>query len=160
VRRTNGSLTMLVVNKSSYANLSTVISLAGYVPSANATVYSYGIPQDDAAATGIGSPDIAQTNFPVAGANFNYTFTPYSATVLALAPAPPLLVVPAAALPPGQFVFQLQGLPGVPYVTQMSTNLTSTNWIAISTNTPASGTVTFTNAKSSGTQFYRAVWRP
>ncbi|MGD0262754.1 MAG: alpha-L-arabinofuranosidase [Verrucomicrobiota bacterium] len=160
VLRTNGSLTMLVVNKSSYANLSTVISLAGYVPSANATVYSYGIPQDDAAATGIGSPDIAQTNFPVAGANFNYTFTPYSATVLALAPAPPLLVVPAAALPPGQFVFQLQGLPGVPYVTQMSTNLTSTNWIAISTNTPASGTVTFTNAKSSGTQFYRAVWRP
>ena len=161
VRRTNGGLTLLVVNKSSYASLNTAINLAGYVPFSNATVYSYGIPQDDAARTGIGSPDIAQTNSPVAGTNFNYTFTPYSATVLALTPAAPLLVVPAAPPPlPGQFVFQFQGLPGVPYVIQMSTNLTSTNWIAISTNTPASGTLSLTNATSSGAQFYRAVWRP
>lgn len=161
VRRTNGGLTLLVVNKSSYAHLNAAISLAGYAPFSNATAYSYGIPQDEAARTGIGSPDIAQTNFPVAGANFNHTFAPYSATVLALTPAAPLLVVPAAAaLPPGQFVFQLQGVAGVPYVIQMSTNLTSTNWIAISTNTPASGTINLTNALSSGTQFYRAVWRP
>ena len=161
VRRTNGCLTLLVVNKSSYASLNTAINLAGYVPFSNATVYSYGIPQDDAARTGIGSPDIAQTNSPVAGTNFNYTFTPYSATVLVSrrrrqrsscrrSPPPP----------PGQFVFQLQGLSGVPYVIQMSTNLTSTNWIAISTNTPASGTLNLTNTMSSGAQFYRAVWRP
>jgi len=160
VRRTNGCLTLLVVNKSSYANLNAAISLAGYAPFSNATVYSYGIPQDDAAATGLGSPDLARTNLPVAGANFNYAFTPYSATVLALTPAAPLFVVPAAALPPGQFVFQLQGLPGVPYVIQMSTNLTSTNWIVISTNTPASGTANLTNVMSSGPHFYRAVWRP
>ena len=87
VRRTNGSLTMLVINKSSYASLSTAINLAGYVPFSNATVYSYGIPQDNAARTGIGSMDVAQTNSPIAGANFNYTFAPYSATVLALTPA-------------------------------------------------------------------------
>jgi hypothetical protein len=42
----------------------------------------------------------------------------------------------------------------------MSTNLISSNWIAISTNTPASGTVNLTNAMSSSAQFYRAVWRP
>jgi hypothetical protein len=161
VRRTNGCLTLLVVNKSSYASLSTAISLAGYVPFTNATVYSYGIPQDDAARTGIGSPDIAQTNSPIAGASFNYTFAPYSATVLALTPAAPLLAVPASPPPLlGQFVFQLQGLSGVPYVIQMSTNLTSTNWIPISTNTPATGTICLTNATSSGAQFYRAVWRP
>ena len=137
------------------------INLAGYVPFSNATVYSYGIPQDNAARTGIGSMDIAQTNASVAGTSFNYTFAPYSATVLSLAPAAPTLVVPAAPQPlPGQFVFQLQGLAGVPYVIQMSTNLTSTNWIAISTNTPASGTLNVTNAASSGNQFYRAVWRP
>ncbi|MGB8368239.1 MAG: hypothetical protein ACLPYZ_05465, partial [Limisphaerales bacterium] len=73
----------------------------------------------------------------------------------------PSLVVPASPPPPpGQFVFQLQGLAGVPYVIQMSTNLTSTNWIAISTNTPASGTLNLTNTNSFGAQFYRAVWHP
>ena len=161
VRRTNGSLTMLVVNKSSYASLSSAISLAGYVPFSNATVYSYGIPQDNAARTGIGSLDIAQTNFPVAGMAFNYTFAPYSATVLSLTPAAPALSVPTSPPPPpGQFVFQLQGLSGVPYVIQMSTNLAAPNWIAISTNTPASGTLNLTNPMSSAAQFYRAVWHP
>jgi hypothetical protein len=161
VRRTNGSLTMLVVNKSSYASLSTAINLAGYAPFSNATVYSYGIPQDNAAHTGVGSMDIAQTSSPVAGTSFNYVFAPYSATVLSLTPAAPSLAVPTSAQTvPSQFVFQLQGLAGVPYVIQTSTNLISTNWIAISTNTPASGTVNLTNAMSSGKQFYRAVWRP
>jgi len=161
VRRTNGSLTMLVVNKSSYASLNTAINVAGYVPFTNATVYSYGIPQDNAARTGIGSMDLAQTNTPVAGTSFNYTFTPYSATVLSLAPGAPSLAVPAAPQPPpGQFVFQLQGLSGVPYVIQVSTNLTAPNWISISTNTPASGRLNLTNVISSGKQFYRAVWHP
>jgi hypothetical protein len=161
VRRTNGSLTMLVVNKSSYAALNAAISLAGYVPGSNATVYSYGIPQDDAARTGVGSPDIAQTNFPSAGTNFNCTFPPYSATVLVLAPAAPWLVALALSQqPPGQFVLQLQGQPGVPYVIQTSTNLSSTNWIAISTNTLTGNTLNVTNVMSAGAKFYRAVWRP
>jgi hypothetical protein len=151
---------MLVINKSSYASLSSAINLAGYVPFSNATVYSYGIPQDNAARTGIGSMDVAQTNAPVAGTSFNYTFAPYSATVLVLAPAAPSLAVSASPPPPGQFVFQLQGLSGVPYVVQMSTNLTSTNWVAISTNTPATGTLNVTNTMSSANRFYRAVWRP
>ena len=160
VRRTNGCLTLLVVNKSSYASLNTVVNLAGYVPFANATVYSYGIAQDDAARTGSGSPDIAQTTLSVAGTNFNYTFAPYSATVIAFSPAAPWLSLPASAPPPGWFVFQLHGLPGVPYVVQMSTNLVSTNWIAVSTNTPAGGTLTLSNNNSASAQFYRAVWRP
>jgi alpha-L-arabinofuranosidase len=161
VRRTNGCLTLLVINKSSCSNFNTAITLAGYVPASNAAVYSYGIPQDDAARTGVGSPDIAQTGFAGAGAAFSYTFPPYSATVLQLAPsAPTLVALTASQSPPGQFVFQLQGQPGVPYVVQMSTNLTLTNWIAISTNTPPTGTVNLTNAMSSGAQFYRALWRP
>jgi hypothetical protein len=160
VRRTNGTLTILVINKSSCSNLTAAINLTGYVPSSNATLYSYGIPQDQAASTGIGSLDIAQTNISGVSTNFNHTFAPYSATVLVFNPAAPLLVVPAAKPPTGQFVFQLQGLAGVPYLIQTSTNLTSTNWTVISTNTPASGTLNLTNAASSVPQFYRAVWRP
>jgi alpha-L-arabinofuranosidase len=161
VRRINGSLTLLVVNKSSYASLNAAIALAGYVPFSNATVYSYGISQDDASRTGIGSPDIAQTNFPVAGANFSYTFPPYSATVFALAPAAASLI-PLASPPQqsGQFVFQVQGQPSVPYIIQSSTNLTSPNWMAISTNVSATGVLYLTNASSSAAQFYRAVWNP
>ena len=152
VRRTNGCLTMLVVNKSSYASLDAAINLAGYVPFTNATVYSYGIPQDDAARTGIGSPDIAQTNLPGRRDELQpHLSRPTRPRCLCSTPAAPSLVVPAAPPPPpGQFVFQLQGLAGVPYVIQTSTNLTSTNWTAISTNTPASGALNLTNAMSSG----------
>ncbi|MFZ0828148.1 MAG: alpha-L-arabinofuranosidase [Verrucomicrobiia bacterium] len=161
VRRANGSLTMLVVNKSSYASLNAAVSLAGYAPFSNATVYSYGIPQDNAARTGIGSLDVAQTNVPVLGANFSYIFPPFSATVLRLTPTAPSLGVPSSPPPPpGQFVFQLQGLSGVPYVIQMSTNLAAPNWMAVSTNTPAGGTLDLTNPRSSDAQFYRAVWNP
>jgi alpha-N-arabinofuranosidase len=159
VRRANGCLTMLVVNKSSYASLNAAVSVAGYTPASGATVYSYGMPQDNADRTGVGSPDIA-TNFAVAGTNFSYAFAPYSASVFVFTPAAPSVIAPAGAQQAGQFVFQLQGLSGVPYVIQMSTNLASTNWVAVSTNTPASGTLNVTNALSPGTQFYRAVWLP
>jgi hypothetical protein len=161
VRRTNGALTMLVVNKSSYASVNATVNLAGYVPSASVTVYSYGIPQDDAARTGIGSLDIAQTNFSGAGTNFSYTFPPYSATVLMLAPAAPILVPMASPQPAaGQFIFQLQGQPGVPYVIQSTADLAAPNWMVMSTNTPADGILNLTNFVSSSSQFYRAVWQP
>ena len=162
-RRMNGTLTLLVINKSSCSNLTAAFNLNGYVPYANAAVYSYGIPQDQAAFFNgpDAAQDIATNTLAIAGSSFTATFAPYSATVLALAPAAPSLAVPASPPPPpGQFVFQLQGLSGVPYVIQMSTNLTSANWIPIATNTSATGTIYLTNATSSGAQFYRAVWRP
>jgi hypothetical protein len=157
VRRSNGALTLLIINKSSSSILTAAVNIAGYLPATNAVVYSYGIPQDTAAETGIGSMDI-QTNSQGVTASFTNTFAPYSATVLSCAPAPPALAVLPS--PAGQFVFQIQGQTGVPYVIQSSANLTPPNWIAISTNTPASGTLNVTNANPSGTQFYRAVWQP
>ncbi|HEV2456713.1 MAG TPA: alpha-L-arabinofuranosidase [Verrucomicrobiae bacterium] len=161
VQRTNGSLTMLVVNRSCCSNLTAQINLAGYAPSPNATAYSYGIPQDQAAKTGIGSLDIARTEVSGVGTNFNYTFPPYSATVLVLAPAAPLLVpMTAAQSVPGQFIFQVEGQPRVPYVIQTSTNLISPIWTAISTNTSAIGTFRLTNSFPSFSRFYRAVWNP
>jgi alpha-L-arabinofuranosidase len=92
VMRTNGTLTLLVINKSASSNLTANFNLSGYVPYGNAALYSYGIPQDDAARTGVGSPDIAQTNFIGAATSFSATFAPFSATVMVMGPAnqPPL----------------------------------------------------------------------
>ena len=87
VLRTNGTLTLLVINKSASSSLTANFNLSGYVPYTNAAIYSYGIPQDEAARTGVGSPDIAQTNFIGAAASFSATFAPFSATVMAMGPA-------------------------------------------------------------------------
>jgi alpha-N-arabinofuranosidase len=157
VKRTNGALTLLVINKSSSSNLTAIINLAGYLPSTNATVYSYGIPQDEAARTGMGSPDIAQTNITGVQSSFSATFAPFSATVMVLAPSAPslLAVLPA---PSGKFAIQLQGQSGARYVLQSSADLASwTNW---STNTLSGPTTTFTNSISGPRQFWRALWLP
>jgi hypothetical protein len=87
VKRTNGSLSLLVLNKSSSSSLNAAIALSGYSPLPNATVYSYGIPQDETARTNgpVQNLDIATNSISSAGTSFSYTFPPYSATVLALA---------------------------------------------------------------------------
>jgi hypothetical protein len=87
VKRRNGNLTLLVINKSSSSNLTAAINLSGYLPYTNATVYSYGIPQDTAARTGVGSPDIAQTNLVGVQSSFSVTFAPFSASVMVLSAA-------------------------------------------------------------------------
>jgi hypothetical protein len=76
-----------VINKSASSSLTANFNLSGYVPYGNAALYSYGIPQDEAARTGDGSPDIAQSNFSGAAAGFSATFAPFSATVLVMSPA-------------------------------------------------------------------------
>jgi hypothetical protein len=155
VKRTNGTLTLLVINKSSSSNLTAAINLSGYLPYTNATIYSYGIPQDTAAETGVGSPDIAQTNFTGVQSNFSATFAPFSVSVVVLIPSAPLLQI-VQPVPPGQFAFQLQGQSGASYVLQYSTDLASwTNW---STNTLSSSTANFTNSISGPQQFWRALW--
>jgi hypothetical protein len=85
-RRADGTLALLVINKSPGSTLTADVSLAGIQPESAATIYSYGIPQDEAARTGTGSPDIAQTAFKGAAAEFPCTFGPYSATVVVLSP--------------------------------------------------------------------------
>ena len=101
VKRTNGTLTLLVINKSASSNLTANFNLSGYVPYSNAAIYSYGIPQDEAARTGVGSPDIAQTNFMGAAASFSATFAPFSATVMVMGPAnqPPVTPTSLVATP-------------------------------------------------------------
>ena len=159
-RRQNGSLTILTINKDPVNTFTGLVSVANFTPSAGGKIFSYGIPQDTAAQTGLGSPDVAQATFTVAGTNFNCAFPPYSATVLSLAPAPAKLAALPLSPSATQFIFQLQGQAGVPYVMQRSTNLVA--WISISTNTPLTNALNLTNSFSPTTpkQFWRAVWQP
>jgi len=162
VRRQNGSLTLLAINKDPTLSYTGQVAITGFVPASGGTVYSYGIPQDNAAKTNgpAVAQDIATTGFSGAGTNFNYTFAPYSATVLVLSPAPATLLAIPTDPTAGQFVFQLQGQTGVPYIIQNSTNLI--NWTSLSTNIPPTGTTYITNSvdPSVPTQFWRVVWLP
>jgi alpha-N-arabinofuranosidase len=161
-RKANGALALLVVNKDRYAGYAAQVALTNFVPGPNATVRSYGIAQDEAARTNAAAAlqDIALTNFPAATTNFNYPFAPYSLTLFTFTPAAAKLV-PGPTVS-GKFIFQLQGQPGTPYVMQTSTNLASSNWLSVSTNTLVGSTLNFTNPIPSGAghKFWRAVWQP
>jgi len=164
VLQPDGALNLLVINKSSYANLTVAFNLTAgyYVPSSGATTWSYGIPQDNAAETGIGSCDIAQGSLSNAAASFTATFAPYSATVIDLVPTAPVLTALPGS-PPGWLFCQLQGSSDVPYVIETSTNLAAGNWVPVSTNTlngPRPGTTQLNFNTSSSAAFYRAVWMP
>ena len=159
-RKTDGALSLLVINKDATANFNAQISLSDFAPSSTAMTRSYGIAQDDAVRTNNlvpGAQDVA-TNVVPAGAVFTNSFPPYSLTLFTFAPAPAQL---SALLPqPGQFVLQLQGQPGTPYIIQSSPDLSS--WTPVSTNLLSGNILSVTNAISPGTsqQFWRAVWQP
>jgi len=160
-RKADGALTMLVINKDTTTNFNAQISLTNFVPSANATVQSYGIPQDQAVEYGGSSAplqDIATTNFPTAGTNFTCSFPALSLTLFTFAPAAAQLQ--SSLTSDGQFTLQIQGQTGVPYVVQTSADLI--NWTSISTNLLNSNVLNLTNAISpaSPQQFWRAVWLP
>ncbi|MEO6184224.1 MAG: carbohydrate binding domain-containing protein [Verrucomicrobiota bacterium] len=159
-RRTNGSLSLLIITKSPTAIVNAQITLTNFVPWTNATVRSFGIPQDEAARTNASAAarDISITNFTLIGTNFNYTFPPYSLTLFTFAPAP-VRLSPMAALG-SEIVFQLQGQAPSRYAIQNSSNLTV--WTSITTNTLITDTLNITNviAPGSSQKFWRAVWLP
>jgi hypothetical protein len=132
VKRVDGSLSILVLNKSASATQTANFTLVGYAPQATATVYSYGMPQDTAAQTQPGSAaaDVAVTSITNAAGSFSASFGPYSATVLALSnpPAAPTsgsqpvsqtiaagrtveFSFPAAGSPTPTFQWSLNGVP-------------------------------------------------
>ena len=82
----DGVLRLLLLNKSASASTTANIQITGLTPSGGAAVYSYGIPQDNAARTGKGSPDIAVSGIQSVSSSFQYTVGPYSANVILLAP--------------------------------------------------------------------------
>jgi hypothetical protein len=161
VRRTNGALTMLVVNKNMVTNLNAQITLTNFTPWSTATVRSYGIPQDQAAATNAPAPlqDIA-TNSTTVGSNFSYPFPPLSLTLFTFAPGPSKLSV--LQVQPTSVQLQLQGQSGATYVIQSAPDLNSSLWTPVSTNRLVSGSTSTTIPLPAGTpaQYYRAVWMP
>jgi hypothetical protein len=163
VRHADGSLALLVINKTA-AILDAQINVTNFTPESIATVRSYGIPQDNAAHTGVGSPDIATNTVSGIGTNISYSFNPYSLTLLTFAqarpPAPLLTVLPWLQQPIGHFVFQLQGQQSADFIVQKSSDLV--NWTPVSTNTATGSPIQITNDVPPGAtqQFWRAVWKP
>jgi hypothetical protein len=87
--RTNGTLTLLVINKDLTTSFNAQIVLTNFLPWPTATIQSYGIAQDTAAETHAPASlqDIAETTFPNATTNFNYSFPPGTLTLFTFAPA-------------------------------------------------------------------------
>ncbi len=159
-RPADGSLKLLVINKDTTTNFNAEISLANFTPYSQATVRSFGIPQDNAARTNgsLALQDLALTNYPSAASHFTNSFPPLSLTLFSFSPTPPILQVLSA--PTGRVAFQLQGQAGTPYLIETSTNLTT--WTVVSTNLPAGGTLNVTNPVPTGpgVGYWRAVWQP
>ena len=159
IRRTNGALTMLVINKDLVANLTGQIALTNFAPSSTATVQSYGIPQDQATENNGSalSQDLATNTDSSVATSFNYTFPPLSLTLFTFAPGPAALSV--QQIQPAQVQLLLQGQTGAPYIIQSSPDLS--HWTSISTNTLTSNSMSVTLPISPGnsTQFYRAIWQ-
>jgi hypothetical protein len=160
VRRTNGNLNLMLINKSPTNFYGANIILSNCMPGTTATVYSYSMPQDNAAKAGNNNLCDITTNTCSASTNFNYPLAPYSINVIAFTDesAPSLSVVPQPGA--GQFVFQLAGQSGVSYVLQDSTDLI--NWTPVATNTLISNvlSVTKTIGLGSSRQFWRASRTP
>jgi hypothetical protein len=160
VHRTNGALTLLVINKNMTTNLNAQIALTNFVPWSTASLLSYGITQDQAAETN-GAPalqDLAGATYPSAAANFSYTFAPLSMTLFTFAPGPATLAV--QTVQSGQVQLLLQGQPGTLYVIQSSPDLL--NWSSVATNNLISGStnVPVPVPPGAATQFFRSVWQP
>ncbi len=157
-RKADGALALLVINKNSVATLNAQLSLTNFFPWSAATVRAFGIAQDEATRTNgpAAAQDIATNNFTGASTNFTATFPAYSLTLFTFAPAAPK--VQSLAAPGGNFIFQLQGQPGVPYQIQTSANLVS--WTSNATVIISNTAWSVTNPVSGGTKFWRAVWLP
>jgi len=160
VRRTNGALTLLVINKDLTTNLAAQVALTNFVPWSVATLLSYGVPQDQAAQTNGAAAlqDLAVGSYASAAANFSYNFPPLSLTLFTFAPRPAALTVQAVRT--NQVQLQLQGQSGAPYIIQRSPDLL--NWSAVATNTLVGSSTNVPAPVAPGTpaQFFRAVWQP
>ena len=162
-RRASGGVSLLVLHKDPSTNFNGQITLNGFVPGAEATVCSFGIPQDEAARTNAPAPaqDLATNVLDGVSASFSYSFPPLSMTLFEFAPAaapPPQLTMSAPVGPGGQLTLHLEGQAGARYLIQSSTTLSS--WLNMSTNTLSGNTLDLSYPPGSGARFWRAVWLP
>jgi hypothetical protein len=81
-----GSVSIMVVNKQPSAQ-SAELFLEGFNPAAVATVYTYGLAQDEAERLGVGSPGMQTTSLSSASADMIYKYPAYSITVFTFQPS-------------------------------------------------------------------------
>jgi hypothetical protein len=88
-RQTNGTLSVLAVNKDPVGNFNGQLNFNGFLPASNAVSRTYGEFQDNATSSNLSATlqDIAATNMTSASNLFTYTFPPYSLTVLTFTPS-------------------------------------------------------------------------
>jgi alpha-L-arabinofuranosidase len=84
VRTEDGALRLLIINKHPSATLNASITIPGLRRGDKAKVFSYGIPQDEAARTGEGSADVQQSSFTLPGTTLTFSPGPYSVHVIQL----------------------------------------------------------------------------
>jgi hypothetical protein len=80
------SMRILVINKHPSATLKTTITVPALKRGETASVYSYGIAQDEAAHTGTGSADVQQSTMTLWGPTLTFSPGPYSVHVIQLKP--------------------------------------------------------------------------
>ncbi len=138
VKRIDGSLSLLLINKGATNTLNAAINLTGFVPQPAATVYSYGVAQDEAARTGIGSTDIAVSTFGGVSTSFLYPVAPYSTAVLSMTP----VACPAAISPVTQFFAYGGGDAQIAISAPASCNWTAAtpaNWLTFNSGVNGNG---------------------
>lgn len=141
VRRTNGSLSVLVLNKEKQATLLARLHLEGFLPASTATLQFYGIPQDEAARTNgpASAQDIAQTTVAVPGPALLHSFPPLSLSLFTFQPASP--VPPVLRLhrsdSAGAWLLEIVSAPGAALILETSLDLRA--WQPVQTNRPTDG---------------------
>jgi hypothetical protein len=137
-KRNDGSLSVLLINKSATNTLNAAVSLSGFTPQQTATVLSYGIPQDEAARTGVGSPDLAVSTISGISNSFVYALAPYSAAVIKLSS----VSCPASVSPATQTFPYTGGNGQIAITAGPSCNwaaTTTANWVVFSSGVSGSG---------------------
>jgi len=81
-RRKDGSVTLLLINKSPSDVLRAALTVSGFTAAGSATIYSYGMAQDNAAHTGLGSPEVAASALHLSGAALSVSVPPYTMDVV------------------------------------------------------------------------------
>jgi len=82
VKGKENSLRILVINKHPSAALNTTISIPALKKGETAKLFSYGVEQDEAAHSGIGSADIQQSTLTLQGSTLTFSPGPYSVHVI------------------------------------------------------------------------------
>jgi hypothetical protein len=122
VRQANGNLALLLINKDPSASYPVSITLNGYTPASNATVYTYGE----------NSTAISTSTATATGSGFTQTVAPYSLTTLVFQPAAPGANASVTATP----TVTTAAPTGTPAVPVPSSTPLSTATALMATSTP------------------------